>query len=87
MDEVYPFEKLEDGWMFNCPWCGINIFVEKNQINCRMFVCGEYKATGSQVPQHISKEIADSIKTHKVARGCINPFFFDGRVLSKRNYG
>ena len=74
-------------FIFECPWCGVTIVVPKGQINCQKFVCGQFKSSGEQVHQHINEQEAKRIRDSNIAWGCINPFFFDGKVVKRRTYG
>ncbi len=72
-------------YYFFCPFCDIQIQVHQNDICCKMFVCG--KINNNPVNPHMSKEEAEQVRKTQNIIGCLNPFYFDGNTLSKRNYG
>ncbi len=73
-------------YIFRCPHCGIMISVTEKEKNCQKFVCGIYR-NGGQVNPHISESEAYALKKNHNVIGCLRPFYFDGHVLTKRNYG
>ncbi len=65
-----------------CPTCGIGIEIEV--VNCAIFRCGVYKATGVQIDPHMPKEQCEAIKDE--IYGCGNPFKFVDGALVKCGY-
>jgi hypothetical protein len=63
----------------SCPHCGIQIIID--EINCGIFRCGIYKATGEQVSPHLSKEECEAIAY--MIWGCCRPFMYkDGKLVA-----
>ena len=61
-----------------CPTCGQEVTIDKDQINCRIFVHGVLKGVG-QVDQHASAEYLNELrKTPEKYQGCLGRFKFDG---------
>lgn len=58
---------------FNCPHCGIEIEVAKNEINCKIFRCGTFKCNGLPIPPHLDKATCDKLKETDVIYGCGMP--------------
>jgi hypothetical protein len=64
----------------DCPHCGIQIIID--EVNCGIFRCGIYKATGKQVSPHLSKEECEAIKNTDLIWGCCRPFMYkDGKLI------
>jgi len=62
-------------YIFVCPHnCGQSYGVLKNELNCRIFRCGFYKKTGSQIEQHLPKIMCDKLFYNKLITGCGRPF-------------
>ena len=58
--------------IINCPNC--NICIEIIQLNCRIFRCGIYKNTFTQIPPHLPKVECDRLIDQDVIYGCGKPF-------------
>jgi hypothetical protein len=66
--------------LLSCPHCGISI--EIVELNCGIFRCGIYKATGEQVSPHLSKEGCETLKNNDKIWGCCKPFKYeDGKLV------
>lgn len=65
------FEKSKD-LIVQCPHCGL--FIEIEQINCRIFRHGIFKSTGEQIPPHATKDFCDKILAQNDVYGCAKPF-------------
>lgn len=82
--EEFPFEKIEDGWTFECPWCKVRCFVATNEVMCSIFRCGYYNS--QQINPHLPKEECEKLRGDPNLRGCAHPFYFNGSVLKKCDY-
>lgn len=69
-------EVFEEFYLFDCPHCGIQIVVIKNELNCKIFRCGQFKSNGEPIPPHASKIMCDKFKTDDLINGCGKPFIF-----------
>jgi hypothetical protein len=76
----------EDFYKIKCPHCAITIVILKNELNCKIFRCGQYKSTGEQIPPHTSKIICDKLRETCQIIGCAKPFTFDGNCLEICEY-
>lgn len=64
----------------DCPHCGIRIIID--EVNCGIFRCGIYKATGEQLPPHLSKEGCEALINADKIWGCGRPFMYtDGKLV------
>ena len=77
---------MESSYFINCPHCGIDIEILKNEINCTIFRCGKYKLNGQQINPHLPKEECDRLKQNDLIWGCGKPFKFDGAILNICGY-
>lgn len=68
---------MADFIVFDCPHCGATIAVAPNELNCKIFRCGEYKSTKTPIPPHASKEDCDRLVRDKLINGCGGPFMYD----------
>ncbi len=59
---------------FNCPHCEIDIEVDKNEINCKIFRCGIFCSNGLPINPHLKKEDCDRLKQLNLIYGCGCPF-------------
>jgi hypothetical protein len=73
-----PVIKYDDFYSIICPYCSINIIVMKNELNCRIFRCGQYIKNGAQIPPHLAKNQCDDLVQRKLIYGCSKPFRLDG---------
>ena len=58
--------------IINCPNC--NICIEIIQLNCKIFRCGIYKDTFTQIPPHLPKDECDRLYVKGLIYGCGKPF-------------
>ena len=58
--------------IITCPNC--NICIEIVQFNCRIFRCGIYKDTFTQIPPHLPKNECDELFQNGLIYGCGKPF-------------
>jgi len=56
----------------SCPTCGVT--VEVVELNCKIFRCGIFKATGQQLNPHAPKQECDRAKQMDLIHGCGSPF-------------
>ena len=63
-------------YFFKCPHCELAIQVDKNQVNCHIFVHGQIKSTGEQVNPHSSLEQCEYLIKNDLIHGCGKPFKF-----------
>lgn len=78
-----------DFYLFKCPHhnCGVAIGVKKNEINCKIFICGHLISNGEPIPPHSSKSECDRLRTHKlIYGGCGKPFIFKDTYVETRDY-
>lgn len=71
---------------FNCPHCDILIFVHKNELNCKIFRCGQYKDTGDPIPPHGSEEFCDNLVKNNLIYGCSKPFIYKDTYVEPCDY-
>ena len=57
-----------------CPHCKGEIIVEKNQLNCRIFRHGVYRANMQQINPHAPKQECDRLAESNQIIGCGKPF-------------
>ena len=79
-------EDCDDFYRLGCPYCGIPIVVMKNELACKIFRCGQYKANGTQINPHESKAVCDQLRESGQINGCARPFTFDGKNLNVCDY-
>lgn len=77
---------FDDFYLFNCPHCNIEIVVIKNELNCRIFRCGEYLKNGEPIPPHAPKIMCDKLKADNLINGCGKPFIFKENVVETCDY-
>lgn len=58
---------------FNCPHCEIEIEVDRNEINCKIFRCGIFRNTGLPINPHLNKVMCDQLKQNDLIYGCAKP--------------
>ena len=61
--------------IIHCPHC--DQMIEILNINCRIFRCGVYIKTNTQVNPHESKENCDFITKYELIYGCGKPFLIN----------
>lgn len=79
-------ETYDNFYKIKCPHCNISIIIMKNEVNCKIFRCGQYKTTGEPIPPHSSKELCDKLRNAELIYGCANPFMFDGKQITICDY-
>ena len=57
-----------------CPHCNGGIIVEKNQLHCRIFRHGVYKANMQQMNPHMPKQECERLIQSNQIVGCGKPF-------------
>ena len=72
--------------IIQCPHCSIQISIQKNELNCCIFRCGQYKSTGEPINPHMPKDECDRLHNNDLIYGCSRPFRFDGNILSTCGY-
>lgn len=68
---------------FDCPWCGGDIEVRPQDVNCSIFRHAVLKATGVQVDPHLGKEACERLVAERKVWGCCRPIKFDGKRVTK----
>jgi hypothetical protein len=58
-----------------CPHC--ESYIEIEQLNCRIFRHGIFRATGKQIDPHSSKEKCDYYVANSLIYGCGKPFMIE----------
>ena len=66
----------DKSYFFICPHCELAIHVDKNQVNCSIFIHGQIKITGEQVNPHSSSEECEYLVKNNLIHGCGKPFKF-----------
>jgi hypothetical protein len=85
-------EDCGDFYFFDCPHCYVGITVLKNQLNCKIFRCGEYRVDGpgykegDPIPPHLPKVECDRLVAENLIKGCGKPFIFKGEYVEKCEY-
>lgn len=65
---------VDEFYYFNCPNCDMEIIVNKNELNCKIFRHGIYKDTYEQVNPHLPKIFCDKLFEENKVIGCCKPF-------------
>jgi hypothetical protein len=90
MDEEKNYKQkvqvYENYYYFKCPGCQIDIVVEKNDLNCKVFRCGVYRTTGQPIAPHLSKDLCDALREKKLIYGCGRPFIFKHEYVEISDY-
>lgn len=68
--------KDENMFIFGCPHCGGTVVVNQSETACCIFRHAVYKANGSQVNPHASKNECDRLVENNLVNGCGKPFRF-----------
>ena len=55
-----------------CPTC--NIYIEILELNCKIFRCGMYKNSFTQIPPHLEKSECEQLVLYDLIYGCGHPF-------------
>ena len=69
-----PISPVSNFYEFKCHSCNINIIIEHDQLNCRIFRCGIIKSSGEPIPPHSSKLVCDELRDNNLIIGCGLPF-------------
>ena len=62
-------------YRFVCPHCSIDIEVQKNQLNCKIFRCGIFKNNGKQMNPHTNKLECERLMDQKKGAFSIQIFW------------
>jgi hypothetical protein len=65
---------MDDYLIIECPHCKLNIFINKNEINCTIFRHGVYKNNFTQMNPHENKIQCDYLFNNNLIYGCGKPF-------------
>ena len=79
-------ELFDDFYKFKCPHCKIDVVVMKNELNCKIFRCGQLKSNGSQIPPHTQKTECDRLRESDLIYGCAKPFIFKNNFVEICGY-
>ncbi len=63
--------------IIKCPHCKDEIYIDKKDLNCRIFRHGVYKKTLKQINPHLKKKLCDDLFNKKLIYGCSKPFRID----------
>ena len=63
-----------------CPHCSGTIIVYPNELNCRIFRHGVYRATNEPIPPHTSKDECDRLVLENLIHGCGKPFMVNNEI-------
>ena len=75
MDTTRKEVSYSDGvYTFECPHCCLPIQVEQNQVNCQIFIHGQFKMNGKQVNPHAPESYCESLLRDNLVYGCCKPF-------------
>ena len=72
-----PISPIPNFYEFKCHSCNINIIIEHDQLNCRIFRCGIIKSNGESIPPHSSKQVCEYLRNNNLIWGCGSPFKID----------
>jgi hypothetical protein len=64
-----------------CPHCNDLVQIYKNEINCRIFRHGVYKATNESVNPHLDRESCEKLVESGTIYGCCKPFRLNDQNL------
>lgn len=78
--------EIDSYYIFNCPHCMMDIIVNKNQLNCKIFRCGVYKKNGNQIPPHSKKEVCVKLFENNLIYGCGKPFMYKNGYVEPCDY-
>lgn len=85
-NETTPVIVYDDCYQITCPYCNITIMVMKNELNCKIFRCGQYKLNGKQIDPHLSEQLCNSLIQKNLIYGCSKPFIFKNTHVEKCGY-
>lgn len=70
------FDSATRSYIFQCCWCTIPIVVREEELACKIFRCGAYKATGAPIPAHMDQASCERLAQANIIDGCGKPFQF-----------
>jgi len=68
--------EMNDYLIINCPHCNLDVFIHKNEINCRIFRHAVYK-NGDQVNPHLDQISCEKLVESDQVYGCCKPFLLN----------
>jgi DNA-directed RNA polymerase subunit RPC12/RpoP len=68
---------MGDVIVVKCPHCGDFIYIDKRELNCRIFRHGVYTSTMQQIDPHMCKTECDALADRNEIYGCGKPFRID----------
>ncbi len=66
-----------DTYVAKCPFCSLYFCVNKNEVNCKVFIHGVYTTNGEPVNPHLSAELCDQLVKEGRVYGCCKQFVFN----------
>lgn len=78
MNGDYPY------YLGECPHCHSPFAVDKDNVNCREFICAQYKDKFDFVDPHLAQESINSLLNNGEIYGCGKKFYFDGERVEIR---
>ena len=64
----------QDYIIVTCPHCNELAQIYKNEMNCRIFRHGVYKATNESVDPHLDRQSCERLFNSGLIYGCCKPF-------------
>lgn len=74
---------MENFYLISCPNCDSLIYIQKTELNCKIFFCGIDKITYKQCSPHTKKEEGERLFRENKIYGCGKQFYFDGVNIEK----
>jgi hypothetical protein len=71
-------------YIFTCLHCEGTIIVHRNELNCRIFRHGVFKANQEQMNPHCPKEECDRLVAENLIIGCGKPFRVEGEGVDAK---
>jgi hypothetical protein len=86
--------KVEDYYLFPCPWCLGGIQVLQSQLACKIFRHATYNrdipakriVKGDPINPHAPEDVCKTLVEENIINGCANPYTFDGIKVEKCGY-
>ena len=81
-----PVTRDNNFYNFQCPHCQIQIQVQVNDLNCKIFRCGIFKSNFNPINPHGSKIYCDELLNNDLIYGCGKPFIFIDTYVETCDY-
>ena len=72
--------------IYDCPHCKLKIYINNNDINCKIFRHAAYKKNMINISPHSSKNVIEKMLKNNIIYGCGKPIKLLGFKLIKCDY-